>query len=400
MTCVVRFGIPPLLESWLLADNAAELERAAQAKRVLFSTITVFRADNRALQLRHRKVPRYESSADEVLSDPVPVLRRQLASPSLSFRGRQERDDSDLLSPVDELSADPRETGYEKVAVADLDELAEPLALGDVLWTRIGLSALLDRLEVEQRVQADVIRAAAQQTNGWLPRALLYEIGEYEDGRTLRGFTRPVNRITRQLQREGLVAADVAPAMEPVYEEGVYAAYLAVPPNVRELLTATTGTAQPYGGGQRKNAIKGSDDFLTRIPGEEYRHALRHIFSSLAGLHGLRIFWGTTGCSLRVAVPGRGPLSVGWIFPPGIPRWMGLTDLTLGWYQDARGIDVSELGRAALENYFETLSAFGGEIRPDSGVIRGWTFRPSATTAYAAELAEIIRTVVIQLRES
>ena len=95
---VVRFGIPPLLESWLLAEDAAELERAAQAKQVLFSTITIFRDGNRALQLRYRKVPRYESRADEVLSDPVPVLRRELASPRLSFRGRQERDDSDLLS--------------------------------------------------------------------------------------------------------------------------------------------------------------------------------------------------------------------------------------------------------------------------------------------------------------
>lgn len=284
--------------------------------------------------------------------------------------------------------------------VTDLDQLVEPPALGEAQWTRIGLSELLDRLDEEQRVQASVIRMAAQQPNGRLPRALVYELGEYEDGRTLRGFTRPVNRITRQLQRDGLVAADVAPALEPVYEQGVQAAYFAVPPDVRKLLTPTTGTSHPYGSGPKKNAIKGPDDFLTRIPGEEYRHALRHIFSMVAGLQGLRIFWGTTGCSLRVAVPGRGPLSVGWIFPPGIPRWMGLTDLTLGWYQDARGIDVSELGQAALESYFEALRAFSGELRPDSGVIRGWTFRPPVTTAYAAELARIIRTVVVQLRES
>lgn len=379
----MRFGIPPLLESWLLAEDAAELERAAQAKRVLFSTITIFRDGNRALQLRYRKVPRYESSVDEVLSDPVPVLRRQLASPRLSFRGRQERDDADLLSRADESHADARKTE----------------------WTRFGLNELLDRLDKEQRIQADVIRTAAQQPNGRLPRALVYELGEYEDGRTLRGFTRPVNRITRQLQREGVVAADVAPALEPVYERGVQAAYLAVPPDVRKLLAATTGTAHPYGSGQKKNAIKGPDDFLTRIPGQEYQHALRHIFSTLAGLHGMRIYWGITGCSLRVAVPGRGPLSVGWIFPPGIPRWMGLTDLTLGWYKDAwykdaQGINASELGQAALENYFEALSAFGGELRPDSGAIRGWTFRPPATTAYAAELAQIIQTVVVQLRES
>ena len=91
---------------------------------------------------------------------------------------------------------------------------------------------------------------------------------------------------------------------------------------------------------------------------------------------------------------------MGWTFPAGIPRWMGLTDLTLGWYQDARGIDVSELGQAALDSYFEALRAFSGELRPDSGVIRGWTFRPPVTTAYAAELARIIRTAVVQLRES
>jgi hypothetical protein len=397
---VVRFGIPPLLESWLLAEDAAELERAAQAKRVLFSTITIFREGNRALQLRYRKVPRYESSTDEVLSDPMPALRRQLASPRLSFRGRQERDDSDVLAPVNEWHADPANTADEDIAVAVLGNLSEPLALGEAQWTHSGLRELLDRLDDEHRVQADVIRAAAQQPNGRLPRALVYELGEYEDGRTLRGFTRPVNRITRQLQREGLVASDVAPALEPVYEQGVHAAYLAVPPDVRELLTTTMETAHPYGSGSKNYAIRGPDDFLTRIPGDEYQQALRHIFSTLAGLPGLRIFWGTTGCSLRVAVPSRGPLSVGWIFPPDVPRWMGLTDLTLGWYQDAKGVDVSELGRAVLENYFETLSAFGGEIRPESGVIRGWTFRPSATTAYTAELAEIIRTVVFQLRES
>ena len=144
------------------------------------------------------------------MSDPVPVLRRQLASPRLSFRGRQERNDSDLLSRVDEWRADPGKTAYEDTPVADLDQLAEPLALG-----------------------------------------------EFEEGRTLRGFIRPVNRITRQLQQEGLIAADVAPALVPGYEQGVQAAYFAVPPDVRKLLTTTTGTSHPYSGGQKKNAIKG-----------------------------------------------------------------------------------------------------------------------------------------------
>ena len=83
---VIRFGIPPLLDSWLLAADAVELERAALAKQALFSTIVVFRDGNRVLQLRYRKVRRPESTADEVLSAPVPFLRRELASPELSFR--------------------------------------------------------------------------------------------------------------------------------------------------------------------------------------------------------------------------------------------------------------------------------------------------------------------------
>jgi hypothetical protein len=45
---------------------------------------------------------------------------------------------------------------------------------------------------------------------------------------------------------------------------------------------------------------------------------------------GLTVFWGTTGCSLRMTIPGRNPLSAGRIFPPGPPRWMGLVDVTVG----------------------------------------------------------------------
>ena len=73
---------------------------------------------------------------------------------------------------------------------------------------------------------------------------------------------------------------------------------------------------------------------------------------------------------------------------------MGLADLTLGWDQDAKGIDVTE------RDYFGMLSSFGGETRPTSGVIRGWTFRPTATTEHGKDLAEIIRTVVFHLRDS
>jgi hypothetical protein len=397
---VVRFGVPPLMESWLLAEDAAELERAAQAQRVLFSTIIVFRADGRTLQLRYRKVARHESSADEVLSDPIPVLRRQLASPSLSFRGRQERGSSELVSEISEWPAGFGALVDEEVAIDDLDAVADPPELDVAHWTLIGLGELLDRLDDEHLVQAKVIRAAAQEPNGQLPREFVFDLGEYEAGRTLRGFTRPVNRITRQLQREGLVGRDVAPALDPVYERGAQATYFAVPPDVRDLLTASKTTAHSVSVKKIKNGIDGPDDFLSRIPDQKYRDALGHIFNVADSLYGLEVFWGTTGCSLRVVAPGRGLLSIGWIFPPGISSWMGLSDLTLGWDQKAQGITLSEHDLAVLKKYFEALSSFGGDARPSSGVIRGWTFQPQATMAHAPGLAEVIRTAVIELHQT
>lgn len=152
--------------------------------------------------------------------------------------------------------------------------------------------------------------------------------------------------------------------------------------------------------GPQKSALAGVDDLLEKIPDDDYRHHLQDLFDALATMEGLTVFWGTTGCSLRVAVPARGPLSVGWIFPPGPPRWMGLTDLTLGWYEDANGVAVSDSGRAALDMYLQTLTSLPGSTEPKAAAIRGRTFPPDAMVQDASELQEAIRTVVSSLLES
>jgi hypothetical protein len=152
--------------------------------------------------------------------------------------------------------------------------------------------------------------------------------------------------------------------------------------------------------GPGKTALAGVDDLIATIIDDDYRHHLQDLFDTLVNLEGLTVFWGTTGCSLRVAVPNRSPLSVGWIFPPGPSRWMGLTDVTLGWYEDANGVVVSDSGKAALDRYLETLSAFEGSTKPRSASIRGRTFPPAAVIAKAAELEEAIRTVVDALLQS
>ena len=79
---------------------------------------------------------------------------------------------------------------------------------------------------------------------------------------------------------------------------------------------------------------------------------------------------------------------------------MGLTDLTLGWYEDANGVVISESGKAALDTYLRTLSAFEGSAKPRSGAIQGWTFPPAAVVEHASELEEAIQTVVAALLQS
>jgi hypothetical protein len=157
--------------------------------------------------------------------------------------------------------------------------------------------------------------------------------------------------------------------------------------------------AEPSKGvtGSGKTALAGVDDLCATITDDEYRHHLQDLFDALVGLDGLTVFWGTTGCSLRVAVPGRGPLFIGWVFPPGPPRWMGLTDVTLGWYEDASGVVISDSGRTALDVYLKTLGVLAGAAKPRASAIRGWTFPPAAVVANASALEEAIRAVVSSL---
>ncbi|MBM6406103.1 hypothetical protein JQN72_17865 [Phycicoccus sp. CSK15P-2] len=158
--------------------------------------------------------------------------------------------------------------------------------------------------------------------------------------------------------------------------------------------------AQPPGnrGTAAKASLAGVDDFLTPIADDEYRHQARDLLEGLGSIEGLTIFWGTTGCSLRVPLSNRSPLSIGWLFPPGPPRWMGLSDVTLGWYEDANGLALSNQALHALEMYRADITAIGDGNPPSSGSIRGLTFGPSAVVAHVEELREAVARVVAELR--
>src|SRR5690606_33037331 len=82
--------------------------------------------------------------------------------------------------------------------------------------------------------QAAVIDEAIRQ-GGRVTRERVYEIDGREDSQMLRAFTRPVSRVTSELQEEGVVPFGVVPLLRSVYEAGVKASHFAVPQEVVEL---------------------------------------------------------------------------------------------------------------------------------------------------------------------
>ncbi len=149
-----------------------------------------------------------------------------------------------------------------------------------------------------------------------------------------------------------------------------------------------------------KASLAGIDDFVESVTDDEYRHVLPDLFEAFAKIDDLTVFWGTTGCSLRVAIPGRSPLSVGWLFPPGPQRWMGLTDVTLGWYEDANGLALPPGGQEALNTYRARVETLAGGAPPKSASIRGRTFPPAAVMQHADQMVEAVRDVALALVEA
>jgi hypothetical protein len=158
--------------------------------------------------------------------------------------------------------------------------------------------------------------------------------------------------------------------------------------------------AQPPGnkGTATKASLAGVEDFLAAVVDDDYRHELRDLLEGLGSIEGLTIYWGTTGCSLRVPLGSRAPLSIGWLFPPGPPRWMGLKDVTLGWYEDANGLALPTAARAALDHYAAVLAELDGGQTPSSASIKGLTFPPAVVTSNGAKLLEPVELVVTELR--
>jgi rRNA-processing protein FCF1 len=146
-----------------------------------------------------------------------------------------------MMRPIDLLKhAAALEIDVSHESVEDVERVSQ--SAERPMWTPRGVDALLKRLDAEGREQADVIREAAV-LGGVIDRDAVYEIGEYEGERMLRGYTRPTARITRDLQAEGLVAEGVDPMLTPNYGSGVKALSFRIPDEVVLILTQDSNSA-------------------------------------------------------------------------------------------------------------------------------------------------------------
>jgi hypothetical protein len=98
-------------------------------------------------------------------------------------------------------------------------------------------------LDASYPMRAALIRTAARH-NGRLERDHVYAIAEFPRDRTLRGLTRPTNRITAFLIEQGYLAEEVEYPLQAGYDHGVRATHFTVP---LDLVAALRALGPPRG---------------------------------------------------------------------------------------------------------------------------------------------------------
>jgi hypothetical protein len=134
----------------------------------------------------------------------------------MSVRATIEVDVSDLTDQQRRRLEHLIETAYRDVVETQTADAGVTGA-----WTREALGTVISRLTAEGRTaQAEAIRRAAHQ-GGVVSRDEVYQLGDYDAERSLKGFTRPVNRICQELRDAQVVPADAPDLLVPDYDEKI-----------------------------------------------------------------------------------------------------------------------------------------------------------------------------------
>jgi hypothetical protein len=125
---------------------------------------------------------------------------------------------TDLLAFANASAADAAsETGDSTGRAAVDDELVEPSG-----WEQDTLLAAYAELRNNRSwPQVNVIEQAAK-NGGYISREETYQAAGFDPAkRSLKGLTRPVNRVVTKLQDAGQVPDDVEDLLQPVYDDTI-----------------------------------------------------------------------------------------------------------------------------------------------------------------------------------
>lgn len=128
-----------------------------------------------------------------------------------------------LLSPKQflEVSAPILRLSLRAGSVEDIERVERIEAEGaHGGWTAAAIEALFNGLSYEgYGNRVEVIRQAAE-AGGRVEAATVYEICDYDADRSLRGFTKPVTRISGNLQEQGIVQESAVQVLAAEYDNG------------------------------------------------------------------------------------------------------------------------------------------------------------------------------------
>jgi hypothetical protein len=132
--------------------------------------------------------------------------------------------------------------------------------------------------------------------------------------------------------------------------------------------------------------------FLDQITDAAYREALDRFFDTSHGLD-LRFEWGSAGTSIRLPTPYKSePISLAWVFPPGVSGWMGLRDVTLGY--DITQAQAAEAAQPALAGYEQAISQIPGAQQTNRSFLKAHSFQPAAFVNALNAIVEALAAIV------
>ena len=136
---------------------------------------------------------------------------------------------------------------------------------------------------------------------------------------------------------------------------------------------------------------------LESLQNNEYRGALQEIFEVGRGPR-LRFEWGSLTTSIRVATPDRTePVTIAWLFPPGRPGRIGLTDLTLGF--DPASADQAPSVRPLFDQYVERIEPLPDVEPAKSQFLRAYKLSPPVVVNLKSQIIEALADLVGRISE-